>query len=148
MRKEDINFSHDSDCVVTEENIDCRIDVSVRSTTSLILRSNGESVSSASSFEIDFDPSAFEAQMLSAISNQISIDSADFYEDFETAFIISSEILGRDYISASNNQCLFHNDSSIGSILDFLDKKLDAYLALFRVISLKSSSKVPTKKFS
>ena len=31
---------------------------------------NGECNSSASSFKIDFDPSVFEAQMLSAISDQ------------------------------------------------------------------------------
>ena len=40
-----------------------------------------------SSFEIDFDLSVCEAKILSTISDQRSIDNADFDEYFETTFI-------------------------------------------------------------
>ena len=53
----------------------------------------------------------------------------------------------RDYIFASDSQCLLRNDSLIGYVLDFLDKKLDAELASFRAISFQPSSEAHAKTF-
>ena len=95
--------------------------------------SNGESNCSESSFEIDFDHSVFEAQIVSIPSNQRSIDRTDFDEYFETTFVTPSDIVGRDSVSVRNSQYLLHNYSLIGSVLYLLDKKIDAELYSFSI---------------
>ena len=66
------------------------------------------------------------------ISDQSSVDSANFDKDFETTFISPSDIVGRFLASIRNSQCLVRNDSSIEYMIDFLRKNIDAKLASFR----------------
>ena len=84
-------------------------------------------------FVVDFDHSTLESIILSEISEQSSIGSAEFDEDFETGFISPSEIVGMCLASTRNIRCLELNDSSIESMLDFFGKKIDAELSSFRV---------------